>query len=86
MKETWKQVGGNEGGWQEIRAEFDAILTDSQVWAAAGCIGYALRSTFGRGARFARPTAPGLARQVLGSARVSGSARGSGCGRWLWVR
>lgn len=54
MKETWKQVGEHPGSWYEIRAEFDAILTDSQVYQAAGCIGYALRQVL-RGEELSEP-------------------------------
>ncbi|WP_394794901.1 hypothetical protein [Armatimonas sp.] len=45
MKNTWKTPGDHPGSWYEIRAEFDALLTDTQVYQAAGCIGYALRQT-----------------------------------------
>ena len=42
-KERWKAPGESPGRWYEIRAEFSSYLTDQEVWAAAGCLGYALR-------------------------------------------
>ena len=45
MKSTWKNIGEHAGSWYGIRVEFDSYLTDGQVRAAAGCMGYALRQT-----------------------------------------
>lgn len=53
-KVKWVKPSEHPGDWQEIRAEFGALLTDAQVYQAAGCIGYALRQVI-RGEDLSEP-------------------------------